>query len=256
MEGIRRRLAWLRSSWAYTGSLHKDRFRDLFGISLPQYYRDRANFLEEVEQRTGRKPRVGKDGAARGPEDADNLDRELLLPPGQILHDVLGDRFVEASFIVRREPDQNVLRAVVQAVQQRRTLSVFYASAGKPPKRTTLMPHTLVEAEGRLHARARNDEGQFRDYVLARMSAPHLGEPHALGPADDPQWSKHRTIHVRVEDPSSPFAEGLIQEYGLDPATGTKDIAIPEALERYIVPLYEADRFGGGYPITITAKDG
>ncbi len=81
-----------------------------------------------------------------------------------------------AAPVPERAVDPYVLRALMRAIRERRALEALYQSMSRPTAlRRTIEPHALAHDGFRWHARAFDREsGEFRDFVLGRLSKPRL----------------------------------------------------------------------------------
>jgi hypothetical protein len=100
--------------------------------------------------------------------------------------------------------DAYVLRAVLKAIRERAALDVSYQSMSRPePARRTIEPHAIAHDGFRWHARAFDREtGEFRDFVLGRLSKPRPGGAAVADPRQDDDWGA-RSISSSLPIPSS-----------------------------------------------------
>lgn len=248
-----RRLRWLRSALAYTGSLHLKDFMDLFGIEKSQASRDKQKIAAEVEEIFQAPVKFGRHGVAQGA--TVHYPADQILPPRDILSEVLKERYVEAGHVMRKEPEQDILRAVVESIKEKRSVSVSYTTSEGITRRRTLQPHSVVDADGRLHARARDEDGRFKDFVMTRMSNPVLGKSHDVTFRNDPEWMRQESLVLRITDPDHPSATVMIKEYGLDEITGERRVKVRSAIMPYVKALYREGLYDGKYPIEVLREE-
>ncbi len=111
-----------------------------------------------------------------------------------------------------------VLAVVVAAIRQGRAMEAGYQSFSSPvPRRRRLEPHALVFDGFRWHARARDAEsGDFRDFVLGRLSQAALAGPAAGSPADDADWRRRAVLEIAPHPGLSPPQRAAITaDYGM-----------------------------------------
>src|SRR5262249_25500443 len=96
----------------------------------------------------------------------------------------------DATPIPERPVDPFVLRAVLRAIRGRRALAVAYQSMSRTePMRRTIEPHALGHDGFRWHARAFDHEsGEFRDFVLGRLTKPKVADAARSIPEGDVDW--------------------------------------------------------------------
>ena len=87
----------------------------------------------------------------------------------------------------KRSAHASTLRAVLQASDQRKALEVRYQSLSRPePIWRWITPHALGYDGHRWHTRAFcHRRGDFRDFVLGRISEIQAASPHEADPALD-----------------------------------------------------------------------
>lgn len=99
---------------------------------------------------------------------------------------------------IAREPHAYVLRAVLQAIETRSSIDIYYRSLTSTGRRT-ICPHALVSDGNRWHCRAYSVErGEFRDYVLGRILSFWPLEPCEIDPSDDLEWTTEIELKLRT----------------------------------------------------------
>jgi hypothetical protein len=140
-------------------------------------------------------------------------------------------------------PDINILAKLVQAVLNKKAVSIIYTSLTSGSKKRELVPHTIVDNGLRWHVRAfdRNTDS-FRDFVITRISkATILNEKPSLneGKEDDHQWLRMMPLCL-VPHPKNikqPIAIEL--DYGMD--NGKLEINIRAAMAGYLLRRWNVD---------------
>jgi predicted DNA-binding transcriptional regulator YafY len=157
-----------------------------------------------------------------GPADAARYLAELRLVDVGILpvaDTMLGEvpPFAAAP-LPERPVDPVVLRAVCRAIREGRALSAVYQSMSRPePSRRVIEPHALAHDGFRWHARAFDREtGEFRDFVLGRLSKPKAGEPAQSAAAADADWQAIVDLEIAPHPKLTPAqARAVALDYGI-----------------------------------------
>jgi hypothetical protein len=124
----------------------------------------------------------------------------------------------DATPVPERAIDSFVLRAVLRAIRERRTLDVLYQSMSRPsPMRRAIEPHALAHDGFRWHTRAFDRENsEFRDFVLGRMSRPRMREQAGSTAADDKEWHAFVALVIAPHPKLTPSqARAIAVDYGI-----------------------------------------
>jgi len=133
--------------------------------------------------------------------------------------------------------DDAVLTALIAASERRKPISVLYLSLRRrTPVRRTICPHTIVDADGRLHVRAFDyARRRFADFLVTRINEVDGDESAAwIDKAADVEW--HEFVDVAVApkpEMSLEQAQAAMKDVGLPPEGGT--IRTRRALAFYLV---------------------
>jgi hypothetical protein len=133
-----------------------------------------------------------------------------------------------------RPVDPAVLRAVLRAIRERRAVEAAYQSMSRPqPLPRVIEPHALAHDGFRWHARAFDREtGEFRDFVLGRLSKPRLGEAAGSNPNDDVDWQTFLTLTIAPHSGlTSAQAQAIALDYGIK--GGSASLKVRQALLFY-----------------------
>lgn len=199
---VERRLAFIEERLFWLGEVNRADLVRRFGVSMGQASGDIARYL--ALEPTG----VGYDKSGKRYVAGENFRPVLAKPDaarflGELRLVDLGSLAVEdtmlgkvppfdATPLPQRSIDPFVLRTVLRAVREQRTLDAFYQSMSRPePSRRMIQPHALAHDGFRWHARAFDREsGEFRDFVLGRLSKPKLKEKEQASskPENDVDW--------------------------------------------------------------------
>lgn len=123
---------------------------------------------------------------------------------------------VEPAF---RQINPLVLQSVNQAIVSGREVKVCYQSMSRPePVQLLLCPHTLVFDGLRWHVRAYSVTHQaFRDFVLARMSAPELLCAVEVKASEDVAWHQFVTVKIAAHPGLNDMQKQVIEfDYGME----------------------------------------
>ena len=113
---------------------------------------------------------------------------------------------------------QNVLQAINQAIVSRKEVLVNYQSMSRAETaELRLSPHTLVFDGLRWHARCYSaTHGEYRDFVLARMSTAQLLAAAEHEADEDALWQKIITVKIGPHPGLSPTQKNAIAlDYGM-----------------------------------------
>ncbi len=140
----------------------------------------------------------------------------------------------DATPVPDRAIDPFVLRAVLRAVRERRALDALYQSMSRPsPMRRVIEPHALAHDGFRWHARSFDREtGQFRDFVLGRLSKPKVGDTAGSAPQDDAEWHSFVALVIAPHPALTPAqARAIAIDYGI--RGGSTSLRVRRALLFY-----------------------
>lgn len=241
---VERRLAFIDDRLFWLGEVNRTDLVERFGVSLGQASADIARYL-------ARGPKgVSYDKSAKcyvadasfrpllAPPDAARFLSELrLLDAGLLpLEDTLL-RWVppfDAAPLPQRKVDPLVLRAVLACIRNALTLEIVYQSMNRAePTRRLIEPHALTYDGFRWHARAfDHDQGDFRDFVLGRMSKPRLHGPARSKATSDEAWRSFVDLEIAPHPGlTQAQAKAIALDYGL--GKGKAAIKVRRALLFY-----------------------
>jgi hypothetical protein len=133
------------------------------------------------------------------------------------LEDGLGARFEMVAPIRRAEPPHAIIRAVVQAIVQQRTLRFRYQPRRGAANEKLVSPHVIVHVVGRLHLRGW-DHGRNapRDYVLTRIMDVAEAEEvqRFVGQQHDSNWTEQVVLQVCLREGEE--QDAVRPDYDLD----------------------------------------
>lgn len=203
MEFIEFRLIW-------EGGVNRSDLIDTFDVSVPQASKDLTHYQERAPQN------AVYDKSAR-PYVARPEFRPVFLDPDPESYFMrlrsMAEGFAEAgsnwlavppdmdiALTLRRKVDTELLRSVLAAVREERSLHLHYQSMNRDrpdPAWRRITPHTFGFDGLRWHVRAWcHETEQFKDFLLSRISGyGELGEP-GTGAARDRLWQERFDITI------------------------------------------------------------
>jgi hypothetical protein len=225
---VERRLAFIEERLFWLGEVNRTDLVRRFGVSMSQASGDIGRYLALDP------PGVSYDKSAKRYIAGERF-RPVLVPPnanrflGELRLVDLGLLAVEetmlgllppfdATPVPERAVDPLVLRAVLRAIRERNALAVRYQSMSRPsPLRRVIEPHALAHDGFRWHARALDREtGEFRDFVLGRMSKPKAAEPAGSAPKDDIAWHSFVALVIAPHPGLTPAqTRAIALDYGI-----------------------------------------
>lgn len=208
--GVERRLEFIEFRLFWNGGVNRSDLTDAFGVSVPQASKDLTHYQEKaplnaVYDRSARRYVAGPKfwplfldpdpgsylmrlhSAAEGfIESASNW---LSIPPN-----------VDISLTLRHKIDTQVLRSVLAAIREKKSLDLHYQSMSRArpePAWRRITPHAFGFDGLRWHVRAWcHETARFKDFVLSRFLAyGEFGEPGA-GADQDRLWQETFDITI------------------------------------------------------------
>lgn len=185
--GTEKRLEFIDLRLFWDGVVNRQELAGTFGVSLQQASADFARYLNIAPGN------AVYNRAANGYVRSDTFSPRLITPDAarQLAHlRLMAEGIAEQGFsgfgqapsfdVVpgpARRIDPLVLRSILDAIRKRQEIEITYQAMSRPePERRWIAPHALAFDGFRWHARARCvRDGAFKDFVLARMSAPGDG---------------------------------------------------------------------------------
>jgi hypothetical protein len=241
---VERRLDFITSRLTWEGRINRLDLVARFGVSPNQASADLKRFEDlhpdalryDTRAKTYRAgPGLpAPDGAA-----AAGLLRELRLIAEGVMPASDGTlAHVPAAEIAEpplRPAPPAVLAVVIAAIREARAIEARYQSFSSPePRRRRIEPHALVFDGFRWHARARDaGSGDFRDFVLGRLSEAVLVGTASGAPADDADWRRRALLEIAPNPGLPPHQRAAVAiDYGM---TGERLILRPRMAVRYYV---------------------
>ncbi|WP_413221037.1 helix-turn-helix transcriptional regulator [Tritonibacter mobilis] len=130
--------------------------------------------------------------------------------------------------------DQAIVRAVIHACMQKRSLEITYQSmSAETPSRREIEPHALAHDGFRWHARAFCLKDQvFKDFVLSRMMQAALGGPATRAPEQDREWTETITLQIAAH-PKLSTGQRRITELDYGMTDGVAELVVRKCMLYY-----------------------
>jgi len=224
---VERRLEFIERRLIWEGRINRSDLVERFGVSPNQATADLQRF-EAVQPGAlvyDTRAKTYRAGPGLRPADeaeVGDLLREFRLVAEAVMPAADGTLASPPPLALADAPLRRVeattLATVVTAIREGRALEATYRSFGSPgARRRVLEPHALVFDGFRWHARARDAaEGQFKDFVLGRLSEVSLGEAAQGSPDDDRDWRE--TVELTIAPHpglASHQREAIEADYGM-----------------------------------------
>lgn len=190
------RLKWIETALRSGEKVDGRRYTEYFSVSRPMLTQDLQSFSDMVNWLGG----IAE--TARGTVVVEKWPSEGCAGCYQPLpwHRMNAPETVE-EIEVRQivEPSPDIQNAISRSIRTRTPMRAEYISITSGRRSALLSPHHVVHAVGRSHVRAYDhDRNEFRDFVLARMSAVQKSTDMTfVSDETDKDW--HDFVGVRLE---------------------------------------------------------
>ena len=136
------------------------------------------------------------------------------------------------------------LRAITLALHQGYSLQIEYQSMSSDTKtRRRITPHTIVYDGYRYHVRAYcHLRGDFRDFVLGRISWAGASEEPGLSKGDDDAWNTLIILRIGPHPGLNPSQREII-EHDFEMKGGELQLRVRQAMLLYTLTQLRLDRF-------------
>lgn len=151
--------------------------------------------------------------------------------------------------------DSDVIRIVVQAIQNQKTLYLYYHSKASGYEYVAVAPHHLVYTSRRYHVRAYSfSKNKFIDLVLSRMLKVEFADYDWVSSEEDKDWSEYVEFHF-TPNPHLPkeLKETLLLDFRLENNIYT--IKTRRALKDYIERDMQQPDWLYRMPLWLPVKD-
>jgi len=158
------------------------------------------------------------------------------------------DGVLEVSFPVDAPmqlnvPDINIVAKLVQAVLNKKAVSIIYTSLSSGSKAREIIPHTIVDNGLRWHVRAFDRKtNSFRDFVITRISKVTLLDSNVEEfetEIEDNQWMRKMDLHIVPHPENVNYPQAIELDYGME--KGILQLSVRAALVGYLLRRWNVD---------------
>lgn len=246
--GVERRLEFIEFRLFWEGGVNRADIVEKFDVSVPQASKDLTLYQERapgnVEYDKSAKRYVASDGFRPiylDPDPDQYLSRLRSAGEGLVSEDANWISTVPDLDIVlnpKRRVAPPILKAVLQAVREKRSIHVLYQSMNREqtePQWRRIFPHAFGFDGFRWHARAFcHDSQQYKDFLL-----PRILEVGAKGEAEDTArsdrlWNERFDIIVGPHPGLTPSQQKVVElDFGM--TDGTLRLSVRFAMLFYVL---------------------
>ena len=239
-----RRLKFIDFRLRWEGRINRSDLVEFFGISMPQASADVSKYAESAPQNlvydgsiktylraSTYVPVFARSGTRTYLNELQALETKIMEPKSSFIGWKPDLGIVP---VPSRNVDGKVLSTMLLAVREKRKVTARYQGMVRPdPVDRTISPHAFAFDGMRWHVRAYcHLRGEFRDFVIARLTEVEPGEPSDVSAEGDSQWSKVLQLVIAAHPKLPPQARKAIQmDYGM--LDGSSQFACRQALLFY-----------------------
>ena len=157
--------------------------------------------------------------------------------------DAIGDvHFPVESASSLNVPDIFVVAKVVQAIVNKKAMSVIYTSLSSGSGARELVPHSIVDNGQRWHVRAFDRKSQsFRDFVLTRISKVTVKtepETHECIEHDE-EWGRLISLEIVPHPKNIKYSTAIELDYAME--EGVLKLEVRAAMAGYLLRRWNVD---------------
>lgn len=246
--GVEQRLEFIEFRLFWEGGVNRSDIIDMFGVSVPQASKDLSLYQERAPGNTDYDKSAKRYVASVSfqpvfmqPDPNAYLSRlrsaaEGLTQPAESWIAQLPTS--DIALTPKREIDTNVLRAILNAVREKRSVEICYQSMNKSrpePIWRRISPHAFGYDGFRWHTRAYcHMQQQFKDFLLPRsLYARNEGKP-SLGGENDRKWNEFFEIKIAPHPRLTASQQSVVaKDYGMQ--SGQANLSVRYAMLFYVV---------------------
>lgn len=250
--GVEQRLEFIEFRLFWEGRVNRSDIIHMFGVSVPQASKDLALYQELAPGN------VEYDKSAKRYVAAGTFDPRFLKPdPNAYLSRLrsLAERLTKPSdswigdapdsdiaLTPERDIDTELLRAVLNAVRDTKSIEIFYQSmsnSNPDPIWRRITPHSFGYDGFRWHVRAYCHNAQkFKDFLLPRILGCRAPDHPGAPGAQDRHWHEHFSFDI-VPHPKLTSSQQMVvaKDYGMKDGKCTLSV-------RYAMLFYVLKRLG------------
>jgi WYL domain len=246
--GVERRLEFIEFRLFWEGGVNRSDIIDMFGVSVPQASKDLTLYQERAPHN------AIYDKSAKRYVASEHFEPHFLKPdPDGYLSRLrsvaegligLSDSWItqvpdtDIALTPRRDIDAGVLRPVLSAVRDQRSVDVHYQSMNKErpnPIWRRITPHAFGYDGFRWHVRAYcHVTDKFKDFLLPRiLGIGELGEPGA-NPLQDALWNERFGVEIGPHPDLTVGQKAVVaKDYGME--GGSAVLTVSYAMLFYVL---------------------
>ncbi|WP_295038381.1 WYL domain-containing protein [Sulfitobacter sp.] len=246
--GVEQRLEFIEFRLFWEGGINRGDIIEMFGVSVPQASRDLAMYQDTAPGN------VDYDKSAKRYVPSHTFRTRFLRPDPSVYLSrlrVLGEGLsrpedswvahvpeIDVAVTPHRIIDTEILRSVLTAMRERRSLDVCYQSMNtkRPdPVWRRITPHAFGYDGFRWHTRAFcHLENRFKDFLLPRiLEAGSFGDPVALGDKDT-LWQEYVGIEIAPHPQLTDSQKKVVaKDYGM--SDGSMVLRVRNAMLFYVL---------------------
>ena len=250
--GVERRLEFIEFRLFWEGGVNRSDIIAMFDVSVPQASKDLTLYQERAPQNATYDKSAKRYVASTQfspiflkPDPDSYLSRLRSLAEGLADPDeswISNPPEIDIALTPRREVDSDVLKAVLGAIRENRSIEVYYQSMGgrrTDPMWRRMTPHAFGYDGFRWHARGYcHIDEKYKDFLLPRiLDVRHMDVP-GRGGDQDALWNKTFDIEIGPHPRLTPSQRAVVaKDYGM-----TNDRAVLSV--RYAMLFYVLKRLG------------
>lgn len=250
--GVERRLEFIEFRLFWEGGVNRSDIIDMFDVSVPQASKDLTLYQERAPhnaiydksaKRYVASPQFSPIFLKRDPDGY--LSRLRSLAEGLTEPDdswIANQPETDIALTPRRKVDADVLKTVLQAVREKRSLEVYYQSMGSrraDPMWRRMTPHAFGYDGFRWHVRGYcHIDEKYKDFLLPRILSVRRMDVPGPGGDQDVLWKRTFDIEIGPHPGLTPSQRTVVaKDYGM-----TNDCAVLTV--RYAMLFYVLKRLG------------
>lgn len=228
--GVERRLEFIEFRLYWEGGVNRSDIIEMFGVSVPQASKDLTLYQDRAPQnaiydKSAKRYVAGPQFAPLflKPDPDSYLSRLRSLAEGLSNSDdswIANPPQTDIALTPRRDVDPIVLRAIIGAIREIRSIEIYYQSMNREradPMWRRMTPHAFGYDGFRWHARAYcHLDHKFKDFLLPRiLDAGDIGAP-GLGGEQDALWHETFEIEIGPHPRLTPSQRAVVaKDYGM-----------------------------------------
>jgi predicted DNA-binding transcriptional regulator YafY len=257
--GVERRLAFIEHRLFWYGEINRAALVERFDVSMSQASADISRYVAlnpagmDYDRSAKRYVAVPEFTPVLSSPDASRILGELRLVDAALMTADQTTLGIVPPFDVtpvpERKIDAPVLRTILRAIRDGLSVDALYQSMSRPERvRRMIEPHALAFDGFRWHARALDAEsGEFRDFVLGRLSKARLGAKAQGNGKNDKDWQQFVELEIAPHPAlTEAQARAIALDYGI--TRGSIRIPVRRAMLFYALKRLGLDRDSGKRP--------